>query len=531
MRWWFNSFVFWQLFCFLPSVVVGFTFTYISDIRDIRKQQCHSINSKPQAQNGGYNERLDKDISFSKFKFLLFAQETDSNMDPEPLATEGDWAAYLDGGNTGLVYYFNSITGESLWEPPTETFPEIVFVEEEDESKSLFGSFSVSNLFKKTTELEKELDDVIPIEQEEMLEYEEEEAEEEEEVEEMVLIEEELVEEELVEEEPKKSTPGLFSNIFAKSKSAPAKEVEVEEEVDVKEELAVVDEIEPDVESPKPSPMFPTFKNPFLSTTKEKAAPIATKIQIAQRVMPHPQKVSWGGEDAVFVQGRTFGVFDGVSSADKIKGLPLYSTTLAKQMTQLVRDENDAVVGSKIRSEGLTIPKITSLMQCAVEYADDNATGASTAIVASIGEDNRLRALNIGDSALIVIRNSKVLSRSKDIIHYFDCPYQFAVDSPDRPREGTKMNVQLLSGDVIVAASDGIFDNLDNQAIIDVVEKNAKKTSLIANALSSEARRVSLDKNAETPYAKEAKKNRIKNYESGLGGKVDDISCVVVQIP
>jgi hypothetical protein len=27
---------------------------------------------------------------------------------PEPLATEGDWSAYLDDQSTGLVYYFNA---------------------------------------------------------------------------------------------------------------------------------------------------------------------------------------------------------------------------------------------------------------------------------------------------------------------------------------------------------------------------------------------------------------------------------------
>jgi hypothetical protein len=27
---------------------------------------------------------------------------------PEPLATEGDWSAYLDDQSTGLLYYFNA---------------------------------------------------------------------------------------------------------------------------------------------------------------------------------------------------------------------------------------------------------------------------------------------------------------------------------------------------------------------------------------------------------------------------------------
>ena len=43
----------------------------------------------------------------------------------QPLATEGDWSAYLDENNTGFVYYFNSVTGQSLWEKPTPTFPDV----------------------------------------------------------------------------------------------------------------------------------------------------------------------------------------------------------------------------------------------------------------------------------------------------------------------------------------------------------------------------------------------------------------------
>ena len=44
---------------------------------------------------------------------------------PEPLATEGEWSAYLDSESTGYIYYFNSVTGESTWEKPTPTFPTV----------------------------------------------------------------------------------------------------------------------------------------------------------------------------------------------------------------------------------------------------------------------------------------------------------------------------------------------------------------------------------------------------------------------
>ncbi|KAL3896481.1 MAG: hypothetical protein SGARI_007157, partial [Bacillariaceae sp.] len=44
---------------------------------------------------------------------------------PEPLAEEGNWQAFLDEDTTGLIYYFDTKSGESLWEPPTATFPEV----------------------------------------------------------------------------------------------------------------------------------------------------------------------------------------------------------------------------------------------------------------------------------------------------------------------------------------------------------------------------------------------------------------------
>ena len=38
---------------------------------------------------------------------------------PRPLATSGDWSAYLDE-TKGLIYYFNRRTGESTWDPPLD---------------------------------------------------------------------------------------------------------------------------------------------------------------------------------------------------------------------------------------------------------------------------------------------------------------------------------------------------------------------------------------------------------------------------
>lgn len=48
----------------------------------------------------------------------------------EVLATKGEWSAYFDSESTGLVYYFNSFTGESQWKPPSPTFPTVSMTKE-----------------------------------------------------------------------------------------------------------------------------------------------------------------------------------------------------------------------------------------------------------------------------------------------------------------------------------------------------------------------------------------------------------------
>lgn len=79
-----------------------------------------------------------------------------------------------------------------------------------------------------------------------------------------------------------------------------------------------------------------------------------------------------------------------------------------------------------------------------------------------------------------------------------------------------------------VMASDGIFDNLDDSEIVQVVGSGGRLQAA-AKKLSDRSRKVSLNRKAVTPYAKQAKKNGDPDFSDGLGGKVDDVSCVLVR--
>lgn len=90
----------------------------------------------------------------------------------------------------------------------------------------------------------------------------------------------------------------------------------------------------------------------------------------------------------------------------------------------------------------------------------------------------------------------------------------------------------MFKGDVIVAGSDGVFDNLSDSEVCDIVSSFGprSKSTAIAKKILERSRKVSLDKDAITPYSTIARgKSGYDAYKSGRGGKVDDISCIVVK--
>ena len=83
-----------------------------------------------------------------------------------------------------------------------------------------------------------------------------------------------------------------------------------------------------------------------------------------------------------------------------------------------------------------------------------------------------LYVTNVGDCKVIVIRPSeeKVLFRTTEQWHWFDCPMQLGTNSVDTPRKDAVLSkIALQEDDIVLAVSDGVMDNLWEHEVVKVV--------------------------------------------------------------
>ena len=126
--------------------------------------------------------------------------------------------------------------------------------------------------------------------------------------------------------------------------------------------------------------------------------------------------------------------------------------------------------------------------------------GSSTACIVML-DGATLRAVNLGDSGFLVLRNDQIVFRSPSQQHQFNFPYQLAGpgaggDSPlaaevrsdcraagcaERPGAGAEadavqtFSVGVKKGDVVVLATDGLIDNVYPQEAASVVSVIQRK--------------------------------------------------------
>lgn len=316
-----------------------------------------------------------------------------------------------------------------------------------------------------------------------------------------------------------------------------------------------------------------------------------------------PSQRPESGQDAFFVSrvGETgtvaLAVADGVGGwmesgvdpADFSHGFTEYMAAAAYEHGKPLGRKQDK---SKAEQDTAATPPLSArrLMEIgyqAVRHDRSIEAGGSTAIVGLLKPDGGLEVANLGDSGYIHLRLNAVHACSEPQTHAFNTPYQLSMIPPnilarmaafggaqlsDEPRDAEVIRSDLRHGDVLVFASDGVWDNLFNQDILQIVSRAMMGTgawqatakdagaavavappsllkqltdpeiqgkgnkegeptitlqSLIATQITGAAKAASVNTKLDGPFAMEVK--RYYPQETWHGGKVDDI-CVVVAV-
>lgn len=207
-------------------------------------------------------------------------------------------------------------------------------------------------------------------------------------------------------------------------------------------------------------------------------------------------------------------------------------------------------------------------------------TGSSTICVASLNnETNRLDLSNIGDCGLMVLRHMdsetagymrdrdtprhlrdndlRIAFLSQQQLKSFNLPYQLGyssieehTDNFETPTDAATHSMTVLPGDIILLATDGLFDNIDLDDLVrhvsawentwfgklwlkNPLDKPGEDTNRdqeamdeLARSLVERARELSLDKTRDSPFALLAKDNDIM----WSGGMPDDTTVVIARV-
>lgn len=241
------------------------------------------------------------------------------------------------------------------------------------------------------------------------------------------------------------------------------------------------------------------------------------------------------GDDAWFITSTkkvdVIGVADGVGGWRSYGIDPgEFASFLMKTCERLVQCTN---------FDPISPVNLLSYSYCELLENKKSISGSSTACVLIFNRENSMvYTANIGDSGFIVVRAGQVVHRSEEQQHYFNTPFQLSLPPPgldnvlsDRPESADTLNFPVERGDVILVATDGVFDNVPLKLLVDTInevegEVDPVRLQMCANTIALMARSLSFDSDFMSPFSINARRNNI----NAMGGKPDDITVVLASV-
>ncbi|CDO97469.1 unnamed protein product [Coffea canephora] len=248
-------------------------------------------------------------------------------------------------------------------------------------------------------------------------------------------------------------------------------------------------------------------------------------LSSAAALLPHPAKLLTGGEDAYFISGRYWlGIADGVGRwSDRGIDAGVYARELMENCEKIVSEGNGSITIGRGRRRVRV--RATPEEVLSLSVAESQSPGSSTVLVAHF-DGQALHVVNIGDSGFLILRNGVVFERSHRMTYKFNFPYQ--IQRGHDPSELLEeYEIELEEGDVIIIATDGLFDNLYEQEIVSIVSASlsaGRRPKRIAEMLAAGAQEVGRSSTERSPFTDAA---RAAGDPTRKGGKLDDVTVIV----
>ena len=93
-----------------------------------------------------------------------------------------------------------------------------------------------------------------------------------------------------------------------------------------------------------------------------------------------------------------------------------------------------------------------------------------------------------GDSIFMHVRNGEVLHRAKAGLHFFDCPFQFGnapehTTGTDTAEDADMASFDVQPNDILVVATDGIWDNMQDADILGLLPSSASGLDKVTHSI------------------------------------------------
>jgi len=192
------------------------------------------------------------------------------------------------------------------------------------------------------------------------------------------------------------------------------------------------------------------------------------------------------GDDSWFIASQrtadVLGIADGVGGWRELGVDPSkFSSSLMKQCKRVVEQDNSLFSNSQSINKITPVEILKKSYNALLESKDQSLIGSSTACIIVFNRESKyLYSANLGDSGFIVVRNNKIVHRSQEQCHYFNAPFQLSLLPPmsneetliqDSPISASTSSFKLNEGDFIILATDGLWDNLNENILLSKISK------------------------------------------------------------